>query len=449
MDNIEVFEKNLKKIEKEGLSDSILGIFADEAPHNTIEIRRLLIDKYDLVNTADKSFYAECIKNRNFVNAVTGVIRTLTHTNLLKRVTDNQWAITPEGINYLGVDMNTLEESISSLRGAEEGPVNEPESETEQEKEEKAQSPKISMQDVAKDTISGFSGLNRLWKDIEEEKGYKKEEAVFSEEEPMKKTKGLIKLKDLFGNDLLLKADTKKNINSTYKTFAPKPTITAPALLEAKPVETKPETKPETKKEVQTVTELPEVEKPAETIPEPVPYVDKPIATPAPVSDPKDDIMALYKEYREMFLKELANNLIGMNTEQFESLILKIFEKMGYEYITNPVSKPLDEHIVKLHDKNGFSLLYLYIDDIRRENSEVNIRDMFAFAGAIGNKTEQGIFCSMYGLSEDAKEFAENQNILTLGLRWLTEKMEEYQIGVKTESIIRMSAVDKDFLRSL
>lgn len=167
---------------------------------------------------------------------------------------------------------------------------------------------------------------------------------------------------------------------------------------------------------------------------------------------PVEAINSAMKKVDEALIDELMAQVIKMNPYEFEVLVMKLLEKMGYGAAERNIvtKKSNDEGIdgVVFEDRLGFQQIYIQAKkwDVGQSVGRPEIQK---FLGAIaGQGGTKGLFITTSDFSSGAKEYVKkqlNQKIILINGRQLMQYMIKYNIGVSVESIYEIKKVDYDF----
>lgn len=179
---------------------------------------------------------------------------------------------------------------------------------------------------------------------------------------------------------------------------------------------------------------------------------NKPI--PSIEETPQEVLDNAYKMINGNLIEELLAEIMKQSPSFFESLVVKLLEKMGYggsiEGAGNVVGKSGDEGIdgIIREDKLGFSLIYIQAK--RWELSKTIGRpEIQKFVGALaGQGATKGLFISTAQFTKEAYEYANKQHTTKVVLvdgKKLAKLMIEYNLGVSSESVYEIKRIDTDF----
>lgn len=156
---------------------------------------------------------------------------------------------------------------------------------------------------------------------------------------------------------------------------------------------------------------------------------------------------------------ELLAKLRGLDPRDFETLCVRLLQKMGYGDFSSDsgrvTGKPGDKGIdgVIMADKLGFESVYM---QAKRYNASQKIGDdqIRNFVGSIdGKKGNRGVFISTSSFTDSAIRYAEergsNIKVVLIDGEHLTKHMVEYKLGVKVQKTVEVKEIDDGFFDSL
>jgi len=169
---------------------------------------------------------------------------------------------------------------------------------------------------------------------------------------------------------------------------------------------------------------------------------------------PQDKFDNAFKMINASLEDELLSEIMKQNPYFFESLVVKLLEKMGYggslKDAGTVTAKSGDEGIdgIIREDKLGFSLIYIQAKRWELDKTIVS-PEIQKFVGALaGQGANKGLFVTTAKFSKGAREYADKQQnykvVLVDGVM-LTKLMIEYSLGVSIETIYEIKRIDTDF----
>ena len=144
---------------------------------------------------------------------------------------------------------------------------------------------------------------------------------------------------------------------------------------------------------------------------------------------------------------ELLAKLRESDPYNFEKIVLKLLEKMGYgDFIETPKSGDGGIDGIINEDKLGLDKIYIQAKRYSDSNKvrETEIRN---FIGAISRDTTKGVFVTTSSFDEKAiKKAADaNQKIILINGSNLVDLMYKYNVGVQIKDIYEIKEMDLDF----
>lgn len=160
----------------------------------------------------------------------------------------------------------------------------------------------------------------------------------------------------------------------------------------------------------------------------------------------------------EQLYSDLLDKVKSLTPSQFESLAVKVLQKMGYgQYSKDSGSvtgRPGDRGIdgVIQGDRLGFE--NIYVQAKKFDSNSVNEDRVQAFVGAIsGKKGNKGVFITTSTFTRNAIDYANGQGgIISIKLidgESLVRYMVEFKLGVKTIRTIEQKQVEDAFFEGL
>lgn len=130
----------------------------------------------------------------------------------------------------------------------------------------------------------------------------------------------------------------------------------------------------------------------------------------------------------------------------FETIILKLFQKMGYgDFIVTKRSG--DGGIDGIINQDQFGIDVIYTQAKRYTDSKVREPEIRNFIGAIEGGTDKGIFVTTSSFDDSAKAKAQrsHKKIILIDGNHLVELMYKHGIGVQVKNHIEIKSIDEDF----
>lgn len=169
---------------------------------------------------------------------------------------------------------------------------------------------------------------------------------------------------------------------------------------------------------------------------------------------PQDLLNYALEEMHRTLADELITEVLKVDAYDFEQLVVKLLQKMGYGTLKNAedavTKKSGDEGIdgVVTTDKFGFDSLYV---QAKRWNKSATVGrpEIQKFLGALaGQGATKGLFITTSKFSKEAVEFAQkqlHQKIVLIDGDALMKLMIEYELGVSTTAVYKVRKIDTDF----
>ena len=181
------------------------------------------------------------------------------------------------------------------------------------------------------------------------------------------------------------------------------------------------------------------------------PAVQTETAQPAPAdASPEDALGTAFQQLNAALVDDLLSEIMAQPSGFFEWLVVHLLEKMGYGVSELEMNKRTHrvrdggiDGVIR-QDKLGFDKLYIQAKrwDV---SATVGCPEIQKFYGALPTGMPHGLFITTAKFSADAKEYAENRNIVLVDGNRLAELMIEYTVGVSVETEYVIKKVDTDF----
>lgn len=144
---------------------------------------------------------------------------------------------------------------------------------------------------------------------------------------------------------------------------------------------------------------------------------------------------------------DLLTKLRESDPYNFEKIVLKLLEKMGYgDFIETPKSGDGGIDGIIKEDKLGLDRIYIQAKRYSDGNKvrETEIRN---FIGAISRDTNKGVFVTTSTFDEKAIRKADdaNQRIILIDGQNLVDLMYKYNVGIQIKDIYEIKEMDLDF----
>ena len=158
-----------------------------------------------------------------------------------------------------------------------------------------------------------------------------------------------------------------------------------------------------------------------------------------------------YQEITSELSDELLTAVLNMSPDFFERLVVKLMEAMGYGgyegagFVTKSSGDGGVDGVI-YEDKLGFNLIYIQAKRWSPDKT-IDKPEIQKFMGALAGppKIEKGLFITTAKFSAGAQKYANDQHIILVDGKKLTELMIEFDVGVQTQKIYKIKRVDNDF----
>ena len=158
-----------------------------------------------------------------------------------------------------------------------------------------------------------------------------------------------------------------------------------------------------------------------------------------------------YQEITAELSNELLTAVLNMSPDFFERLVVKLMEAMGYGgyegagFVTKSSGDNGVDGVI-YEDKLGFNLIYIQAKRWAPHKT-IDKPEIQKFMGALAGppKIEKGLFIATSKFSSGAQKYADDQHIILVDGKKLTDLMIEFDVGVQTQKIYKIKRVDNDF----
>jgi restriction system protein len=174
---------------------------------------------------------------------------------------------------------------------------------------------------------------------------------------------------------------------------------------------------------------------------------------------PQEQLYKSFESIRLSVYDEILDTIISKAPYEFEHLVVKLLEKMGYGgqvkdagSVTQASNDGGIDGIIK-EDVLGLGRIHIQAKRYSRENT-VGREEVQKFVGALAvAQSNKGIFITTSSYSKGAREYANNLNgattlVLINGLD-LANYIYEYNLGMQVEQVIEIKKLDSDYWDSL
>jgi restriction system protein len=166
---------------------------------------------------------------------------------------------------------------------------------------------------------------------------------------------------------------------------------------------------------------------------------------------PEEQMELLAADLKQKLSLELLEGVKAMDPFRFQKLVLDVLFAMGYGGsrvdAIQETKKSNDEGIDGWINEDRLGLNRIYIQAKRWAETPVGRPALQSFAGALIDKGQRskGVFITASSFTSQAKEYAENQQIVLIDGRQLAELMIEHNIGVSLANNYEIKRVDSDY----
>lgn len=162
---------------------------------------------------------------------------------------------------------------------------------------------------------------------------------------------------------------------------------------------------------------------------------------------PNETFEESFKEINKKLQSDLLNEVMKLSPIAFEHFVLALLRSMGYGVDENSIqttSSTRDKGIdgIILQDKLGFDKIY--VQTKQYSDKPVGRPAIQEFVGAIHRLGNKGLFVTTSKFTNDAIEYAKENNIILLDGDKLTKYMIEYNFGVSVKQIFEIKEIDND-----
>jgi restriction system protein len=167
-------------------------------------------------------------------------------------------------------------------------------------------------------------------------------------------------------------------------------------------------------------------------------------------SSPQDLIDLGIKEIESQTKNELFDKLKDIDPYNFEKIILRLLNKMGYgEFIET--SKSSDGGIDGIINEDALGLEKIYIQAKRYKENKVREIDIRNFIGAMSGDTRKGVFVTTSTFDEKAIKKAKeaHHSIILVDGKMMVNLMYLYKVGIQIKEVFEIKEIDEDFFESL
>ncbi len=184
------------------------------------------------------------------------------------------------------------------------------------------------------------------------------------------------------------------------------------------------------------------------------PLERKTVSRESPEEPPKETLEKAYKTLSDALANDLLDEVMKLSPQEFESLVLKLLQKMGYgsgiEDSTSTTPFTHDQGIdgIVKEDRLGFSSIYVQAKQWDPDKGTIGSPEVQKFAGALqAQKGQKGLFITTGTFTKGARDYVDkiNSTIVLIDGGQLTRLMIRYNLGVSVEFTYEIKRVDSDF----
>lgn len=170
--------------------------------------------------------------------------------------------------------------------------------------------------------------------------------------------------------------------------------------------------------------------------------------TPEPEKEltPTESLEKAYNAINNYLAEELLAIILEQSPTFFESLVLKLLEKMGYGkgIVTQRTGDEGIDGIIN-EDKLGLDIIHIQAKRYKPDN-KVGRPLMQGFVGALdGAGVNKGVFITTSSFTKEALDYKSSKKIAKIDGKQLTNLMIQYNVGVTSEYTYEIKRIDKDF----
>ena len=143
---------------------------------------------------------------------------------------------------------------------------------------------------------------------------------------------------------------------------------------------------------------------------------------------------------------DLLDKLKNIDPFDFQRVILKLLEKMGYgDFVETP--KTGDGGIDGIINEDKLGLGKIYIQAKRYNENKVREPEIRNFIGAMSGDTLKGIFVTTSSFDDKAvaKASGASHAIVLVDGNKLVDLMYQYDVGVQIRNVYNVKSIDEDF----
>ncbi|KAA3620287.1 MAG: restriction endonuclease [Flavobacterium sp.] len=173
---------------------------------------------------------------------------------------------------------------------------------------------------------------------------------------------------------------------------------------------------------------------------------------------PSDRLFSSFQKIKETRKIEILNTILGKDPYEFEDLVVKLLQKMGYGgeikdsgLVTTASNDGGIDGIIK-EDVLGLGKIFIQAKRFDHGNS-IGRDSVQKFAGALlGSPLSKGVFITTSYFSKGAIEYVDklsNATIILIDGDQLAEYIYDYSLGMQVEQTLEIKKLDADFWDSM
>jgi restriction system protein len=168
---------------------------------------------------------------------------------------------------------------------------------------------------------------------------------------------------------------------------------------------------------------------------------------------PQEVIEQALQQLRQVLIQELLTKVKSSSWQFFEDLVVQLLLKMGYGgsfaeagQVTQRTKDGGIDGIIN-EDILGLDKIYIQAKKLN-EDTTVGQPVIQSFAGAMGNRTNKGVFITTSRFTQSAKDyvkFGTDKKIVLIDGEQLANYMIDYNLGVTVQQTYEIKRMDNDY----